>query len=233
LTKLTKTVFSAHGHRYGNFYTDCCGTVSLQISRKINNKTKMNSNYKIGDRVVCIDDRDSSNLMKNYEYKIVDVNQHGNIRVTEGTEWEPFPHYYKPLRFDVIATDQKTKKNTVKKETKSFDSSKKYQTKEREQWRFIGMGSDEEYPVVGEYFSKVAEAWLIESWTLDGEICVGLDSERDISVIPEEVEVVFGGINITVYDDNSVLIDSIATDRATTEEIENLIAALSTFKQII
>lgn len=193
----------------------------------------MNSNYKIGDRVVCIDDSNSSNLAKYYEYKVVAVNEYGNIQVTEGDDFIPLPHFYRPFRFDLIATKQKTNKNKVKAETKSFDFSKKYHTKSGEQWRFIGMGSCKEYPVVGEYFSEEHDAWQIDTWTLDGKMYQEEHSDRDISVIPEEVKIAFGGINITVYDDKSVLFGDIATANATIEEIDNLIAALSTFKQII
>ena len=193
----------------------------------------MKSNYKIGDRVVCIDDSNSSNLAKYCEYEVVAVNEYGNIQVAEGDYFVSLPHFYRPLRFDLIETKQKTNKNKVKAETKSFDCSKKYHTQSGEQWRFIGMGSCEEYPVVGEYFSEEYDAWQIDTWTLDGKMYQEEYSDRDISVIPEEVKIAFGGINITVYDDKSVLFGDTATDNATIEEIDNLIAALNTFKQII
>jgi hypothetical protein len=191
----------------------------------------MSNNYKIGDRVVCMDDRNSENLFAGYEYKIVAINQHGNIQVTKGLDGdEPLPHFYKPLRFDVVATSQNTKKNAVKKETKTFDPSKNYKTRDGKEFKFIGMSRDRQYPVVGEWLDKEDGEWYQTTWTLDGKYYERGESDDDLVEVVDEIEIKIGDINVRVFDDKSILFGTQATNPLTNDEIDAFIAALEMFR---
>jgi hypothetical protein len=193
----------------------------------------MNSNYKIGDRVVCIDDRNSENLFCGYEYKIVAINQHGNIQVTKGRDGDkPLPHFYKPFRFGVIATEQNTKKNTVKKETKTFDPTKKYKTKGGNEFKFIGMSRDKRYPVLGEFF--LDGEWLYGAWCENCNFYVEPEqyqaSDFDLVEVADKITINISGIDVTVYDDQSILFGNQATNSLSNDEINAFIDALKMFR---
>jgi hypothetical protein len=190
----------------------------------------MSYQHKIGDRVVCMDDRNSENLFYGYEYKIVAINQHGNIQVTKGRDGDkPLPHFYKPFRFGVIATEQNTKKNTVKKETKTFDPTKKYKTKGGNEFKFIGMSRDKVFPVVGEFLED--GEWDQCKWTLKGKFFENEPCDRDLVEVIDEIEIKVGDTTFKIFDDKSILINGdIATISLSNEEIDALIKALKTFR---
>lgn len=54
---------------------------------------------KIGDKIICIDAFDSNSLEYGHEYKIVDINNHGNLGLKNESSGSLLAHYYLPHRF--------------------------------------------------------------------------------------------------------------------------------------
>jgi hypothetical protein len=65
----------------------------------------------VGDILLCMDDSDSRNLRCHCEYRVVDINGHGNVKVEKrfdigGEFLPPFEHYYKPDRFKLVEANK-------------------------------------------------------------------------------------------------------------------------------
>ena len=189
------------------------------------------NNYKIGDEVVCIDDRCSSNLELGYEYKITDINEHGNIQVA-GEDSVTLPHFYKPSRFDTIVEYkyEYTAKDTVETKSGTFDASKQYKTRDGREFRFIGFSKDKLSPIVGEVLS--GGYWDILAFSESGRYCdESEETDLDLIEVPDKIQIKIGGIDVVVYDDLSILFDgNSASEPASNEEIDALIAALNAFR---
>jgi hypothetical protein len=189
------------------------------------------NNYKIGDKLVCIDDRDSSNLELGYEYEITDINEYGNIQVA-GEDFVTLPHFYKPSRFDTIVEYkyEYTAKDTVKTKSSTFDPSKQYKTRDGRKFRFIGFSQRENYPIIGEVLS--GEIWEVLTLTESG--CYYSYPEKscyDLIEVPDKIEIKIGGIDVVVYDDRSILFNGcVASEPMSNEEIDAFIEALNTFR---
>jgi hypothetical protein len=184
------------------------------------------NNYKIGDKLVCIDDRDSSNLELGAEYTITDINEYDNIQVA-GEDFVTLPHFYKPSRFDTVVEYkcEYTAKDTVKTKSSTFDPSKQYKTRDGREFRFIGFSKDERYRIVGE-----VPNWQVSKWTESGRNWAE-ESGYDLIEVPDKIEIKIGGIDVVVYDDRSILFDHCsASEPASNEEIDTFIEALKAFR---
>jgi len=185
--------------------------------------------YKIGDKLVCIDDRDSSNLELGYEYEITDINEHGNIQVAE--EGLDLPHFYKPSRFDTIVEYkyENTAKDVVKTKSGTFDASKQYKTRNGNEFRFIGFSKDKLYPIVGEVW--YAENWEILTFSESGRYYKeSEESCHDLIEVADKIQIKIGDIDVAVYDDKSILFGNQASNPLTNDEIDAFIEALETFR---
>jgi hypothetical protein len=190
------------------------------------------NNYKIGDTVVCINDRDSSNLELGAEYTIIDINEYGNIQVAL-EDFVALPHFYKPSRFDTVVEYkyEYTAKDTVKTKSSTFDPSKQYKTRDGREFRFIGFSQNKDFSVVGEVLN--GETWEIEAWRESGKYLEDGSSESrwDLIEVPDKIEIKIGGIDVVVYDDRSILFDGcVACESISNEEIDAFIEALNTFR---
>jgi hypothetical protein len=189
------------------------------------------NNYKIGDTVVCIDDRDSSNLELGAEYTIIDINEYGNIQVAL-EDFVALPHFYKPSRFDTVVEYkyEYTAKDTVKTKSSTFDPSKQYKTRDGREFRFIGFSKHRDYPIVGEVLFD--EHWEVESFSESGRYCnESQETEYDLIEVADKIEIKIGGIDVVVYDDRSILFDHCsASEPMSNEEIDTFIEALNTFR---
>ena len=188
------------------------------------------NDYKIGDKLVCIDDRDSSNLELGGEYEITDINIYGNIQVAE--EGLDLPHFYKPSRFDTIVEYkyENTPENTVKTKSGAFDASKRYKTRDGREFRFIGLSKDERFPIVGEI--SCGENWELLTLSEYGHFYDdSKESDCDLIEVADKIEIKIGGVDVVVYDDCSILFDHCsASEPLSNEEIDAFIAALNTFR---
>jgi len=185
--------------------------------------------YKIGDKLVCIDDRDSSNLELGYEYEITDINEHGNIQVAE--EGLDLPHFYKPSRFDTIVEYkyENTAKDVVKTKSGTFDASKQYKTRNGNEFRFIGFSKHRDYPIVGEVLFD--EHWEVTSFSESGRYCnESQETEYDLIEVADKIQIKIGDIDVAVYDDKSILFGNQASNPLTNDEIDAFIEALETFR---
>jgi hypothetical protein len=134
------------------------------------------------------------------------------------------------LRFDVAATGQNTKKNAVKNETKTFDPTKKYQTRDGKEFRFIGMSKEEMFPVVGEYLERDG-SWRLSSWSLDCHRASMWSISADLVEVSDKIEIEVGGVTFEIFDDQSILINgSVSSYSLSDDEIDALIDALKTFR---
>jgi hypothetical protein len=188
------------------------------------------NNYKIGDKLVCLDDRDSSNLELGAEYKITDINEYGNIQVA-GEDFVTLPHFYKPSRFDTVVEYkyENTTKDTVKTKSSTFDPSKQYKTRDGREFRFIGFSKDERYGIVGEVWSD-NRYWEVLTWTESGRYRAE-ESCCDLIEVADKIEIKIGGIDVVVYDDRSILFDHCsASEPMSNEEIDTFIEALKAFR---
>lgn len=172
----------------------------------------------IGNKIICKDDYRSENLFLGEAYVVQDVNEYGNIQVSNESG-EILPHFYRPHRFELI--------ESVDAEAEFvFDSSKQYQTRSGCKFHFIGFGQDAIYPVVGQFISECGDI-VTKSWSLRG-----LDffsSDLDLIEVPDVIKISVGGVKVAVYDDFSILFGDSATEPASRQEIKSLISALETF----
>lgn len=174
---------------------------------------------KIGDTIICKDDKNSNSLNLNKEYIIVQINSFGNIGVQEnfGARFL-LPHFYKPERFTLVK--QKTK-------TKNIDFSKTYETRNGGAVNLFCLSNSSEYPVVGEYNDN--GEWVNGTWTMDGRFVRTSDEDEcDLVEVITEKEVDIGGTTVRVYDDKSVYICD-ANISWTNEEMKQLVAAWQSF----
>ena len=189
------------------------------------------NDYKIGDKLVCIDDRDSSNLELGGEYEITDINIYGNIQVSE--EGLDLPHFYKPSRFDTIVEYkyENTPENTVKTKSGAFDASKRYKTRDGREFRFIGLSKDERFPIVGEI--SCGENWELLTLSEYGHFYDdSKESGCDLIEVADKIELSIGGVPVVVYDDRSILFNgNSATEPLTEKEIDLFVEALQAFKK--
>jgi hypothetical protein len=191
------------------------------------------NNYKIGDKVVCIDDRDSSNLALGYEYHITGINEHGNIQVVEEdyNDIAPLPHFYKPSRFDTIVEYkyENTAKDVVKTKSGTFDPSKQYKTRNGNEFRFIGFSKDKLYPIVGEVLN--GKYWELLAFNESGHYYnESEESCHDLIEVADKIQIKIGDIDVAVYDDKSILFGNQASNPLTNDEIDAFIEALNTFR---
>jgi len=189
--------------------------------------------YKIGDKLVCIDDRDSSNLALGHEYTITDINEYGNIQVVEAdyNDIEPLPHFYKPSRFDTIVEYkyENTAKDVVKTKSGTFDASKQYKTRNGSEFRFIGFSRDKLHPIVGEVLYD--EGWEILTFSESGRYYEeSEESSHDLIEVADKIQIKIGDIDVAVYDDKSILFGNQASNPLTNDEIDAFIEALNTFR---
>jgi len=190
------------------------------------------NNYKIGDKLVCLDDRDSSNLELGAEYTITDINEYDNIQVA-GEDFVKLPHFYRPSRFDTVVDYKyenlrETTKDTVETKSSTFDPSKQYKTRDGREFRFIGFSKDERYRIVGEVLND--EIWQVSTWTESGRNWAE-ESEHDLIEVADKIEIKIGGIDVVVYDDRSILFNGcVASEPMSNKEIDAFIEALNTFR---
>jgi hypothetical protein len=192
--------------------------------------------YKIGYKLVCIDDRDSLNLALGHEYQITDINEYGNIQVVEAdyNDIEALPHFYKPSRFDTVVDYEyenlrETTKKTVETKSVTFDPSKKYKTRNGREFRFIGFSKDKLYPIVGEVFN--GKYWGVTLFSESGRYCnESQETEYDLIEVADKIQIKIGDIDVAVYDDKSILFGNQASSPLTNDEIDAFIEALETFR---
>ena len=148
---------------------------------------------KINTAVKCINAWDSNNLSRGKVYTVVDVNQHGNIQVSNGEE--TLPHYYKPSRFEVVANPVRV----------PIDLTQKYQTRDGRPVTLFRFSNDKDFPLVGEVLED--GKWQNSTWTRYGETWTDRESSDDLVLVrkPYTLELPFN-VFVKIYSDKSMLI---------------------------
>lgn len=159
---------------------------------------------KIGDELKCVDDNESSSLFQGGKYYVREINQYGNIRVSDSGGFI-LPHFYKPDRFKlsifevkVAKQNKPTPKPTLEPTAEKIDLSKKYKQKDGTTVHLIGRGQYSTYPIIGECIYDNGEASL-EQWTEFGKYNSQDESQYDLVEITDEIKLELG-------DDVSVVI---------------------------
>lgn len=146
---------------------------------------------KLGDTVLCVDDKESTFLKKNCKYKLLDQNRFGNWQVKEEENNANSSHFYKPSRFRLL------------KNKKKVDLSKKYTNKRGETIKiFNELSLDSHWPIVGCVFCD--GHWVNETWDLFGK---SKSSLSDLIEIPESIDLNIRDYHVTVFADGSIYIE--------------------------
>lgn len=158
-----------------------------------------NTNMKIGQTVRCINARDSEYLNTDFHYEIIDVNQYGNIRLSDKADGEKSTHYYKPSRFLLV-------KEKVVVET--ININKEYRTRCGCKVKIYTVdGDDEAYPIVGVINEGVG--WTNAQWTENGRYFKNAtENQWDLFEVKQEVEFKTSvkGIKVQIFRDGSALL---------------------------
>lgn len=133
---------------------------------------------KINDLVRCDDVRGSESLTDGAIYKIVEINQYGNVSVARQFNFDakifsaPLQHFYKPSRFTL----------TEVVSTQKIDLSQEYKTRSGLKVVLFAFSDDENYPLVGQYYDK---KWWNEQWKSNGTYIEGTTGELDLIEVTE------------------------------------------------
>jgi hypothetical protein len=68
---------------------------------------------KIGDTITCIDTCYAQELIDGGEYRIVDINERGNLQIQTIEDYQTLSYYYDPDRFELIVDDETTISNEI------------------------------------------------------------------------------------------------------------------------
>lgn len=180
---------------------------------------------KLNDKIKCIDDKGSRFLCEGDLYELVDINQHGNIRVRDLLDDDLSTHWYKPSRFVLIPEDQTKKEFNI-------NLNKEYQTKSGNKVKLLSFSDDEDYPVLGQVYCTLSGSWKNATWRRDGSTCIYYGSTSDLIEIKQPIQLNFECFDVTVYPDQSVCViaESHASNLSRAEML-SLVEAWNSFAQ--
>lgn len=155
---------------------------------------------KIGQTIKCLNSVGSGFLHRDYFYEVIDVNQHGNIRVQCQGSGEKSTHYYKTNRFVLV------KEKVV---APAIVLNKTYTTRKGEKVKLYTVTSEEErYPVVGVVLDKDSGKWCNVQWTKQGHYFQDDINDWDLVEAPNEIEFKTSvkNIKVQIFRDESALL---------------------------
>jgi hypothetical protein len=162
---------------------------------------------KVNDLIRCDDVRGSESLEGGAIYRIVEIDQYGNLGIAKQHPnnskafLAPLQHFYKPSRFKLV------KSKNLKQEENKIDLSKTYQTRNGRQVALFVVSADPDYPVVGQIFEN--GQWRNEQWTLKGRFLSSGCGNNDLIDVKDEEEFTINNLTVTFYkEDGSIWLTS-------------------------
>ena len=163
---------------------------------------------KIGDTVRCIDSKESKSLDLWNTYKIVEINNFGNIGVQEmfGLN-NTLQHFYKPARFELVSAKKKV---AEKPPVPKIDFSEKYKTRNGDEVKLLTTSTDPDFPIIGVILEKGKEPRNMQ-WTSEGLYLKNITSDEDLVEIQQDITVNCSNFTFSVYNDGSAYIKNFNT----------------------
>jgi len=181
---------------------------------------------KIGDLIRCDDVRGSESLEDGAIYKIVDINQFGNLGVAKQSDYSkslfyrPLQHFYKPSRFRLIGVIP----------AQTVDLAKEYKTRSGLDVKLFVISDDQDHPVVGQYYDK---KWINEQWKSDGAYYNKSTGSLDLVEVKKPVDnFKSSNCEANFFNDGSIKLNGVIFGRNPTlsnNEFANLVEAYETY----